>query len=478
VFAAAVGTPSPWRDEVATLASSRVPVDTVVSDARTVDAVHVGYYLLVHLIDSGGGGGVLAGRWLSVFCLAATVGLTVLTGAVLRSPAAGVVAGAVLAVSPLASRYAQEARPFAGAALAATAATLALLRATTVARVGWWVAYAGLLVAVGVADVLALAVLLAHLGWLAVRGNRGHLVGWMVCAAGALLTLSPLLVVVFAQRRQVGAPGRPPLSALAGYVTGALGSGVGVAASLGLLVAGAVPALRGSAATAAADGHPTAAGTAAAAGPETAIGSRDRAAAVVLAAVWGLVIPLGLFTVSRVHPLFAVRYLVFCLPGIALLWGITAARVRPAVAVLAVLVVAGSGLHQQLRERGPSGHGEDLVALDAVIAAHAHRGDDVVFIPWSVRRVSQLDPALWAGLENPVLTQPDRSTALFASRADSTTALTRLDHARRVLLIARTATGGSPPDPEDAAVAAAVRRRLPTRTTISVEGFTVEIHTP
>ena len=264
---------------------------------------------------------------------------------------------------------------------------------------------------------------------------------------------------------------------MAGYATGALGSGVGVVASLGLLAAGAVPALRAAGATAGADATAGAGATDAAGGQATATGSRDRTAALVLALVWGLAIPVGLFTVSQVHPLFAVRYLVFCLPGIALLWGIAAARVRPAVAVLAVLVVAGSGLPQQLHERGPGGHGEDLVALDAVIAAHVRRGDELVFVPWSVRRVSQLDPGIWAGLGNPVLTRPDRSTALFAARADQATALTRLDHAQRVLLIARTATGGSPPDAEDVAVAAAVRRRLPTRTTFAVEGFTVELHT-
>ncbi len=56
--------------------------------------------------------------------------------------------------------------------------------------------------------------------------------------------------------------------------------------------------------------------------------------------------------------------------------------------------------------------------------------------------------------------------------------MSRVEHAPRVLLISRTASSGSPPNAEDVGWPPRSRRRRATRTTIPVEGFTVEIHTP
>jgi mannosyltransferase len=459
VFGIAVNRPSPWRDEVATLASSRVSLLAIYRDAHIVDAVHASYYVLVHLIGRGSDD-ILAGRWISVVCLALTVGLVSLIGANLGSSRTGVLAGIFLIVSPLASRYAEEARPFALAALASTAATLSLLVATSGRRSRvWWIAYGLLIVATGVADVLALSVLLAHLAYILTLGDRRVSGRWTGYTVVALAVLSPFLRVVLRQRGQVGALHQPRLSALLSYFEGATSSLAGLIAAA-VLALGAVALAVRSQAT-----------------PGTPSLVESPATALALAVTWGLAIPVALFLGSQLDPLFAARYLVFCIPGIALALGLAAARIPLAVAVIFVVVIGATGLPHQVDERKPGGHGENLVALDAIVRAEARPGAEVVFAPWSVRRVTQLEPELWRTLRNPVLEEPDQSTALFAARAGSETAIARLSQSSEVILISKSSAGGSQLDSEDRSVTAAVRHDLTARRTLAVEGFTVEIFT-
>lgn len=386
VFALGLARPSPWRDEVATIDAVRRSPAGILALTSHVDAVHATYYLLAHGVAwlDPGPVRVLDGRLVSLVAMAVAAGGTVLLGRRTDRALTGILAGLFVALSPLASRYAQEARPFALATALAVVATLALLSALdspagrwpTVAR---WALYGLALAALGALEVLALLLVLVHLLVVLTRAReqwRSGLLGWVLAGAGAAVVLTPLLVLVLRQRGQIAALGTPSALTLAKFGAGAVGSVAGTAVLVVVSAALVVVLVRS----------------------RPAVRSWPSATGWIVPVAWGVGLPVLLWVVSQADPLFRERYVLFTLPGIALLVARVLARAPVAIAWVALLVVAVAGLPTQVAIRGPGGHGEDIRALDTAVAAQRRPGDVAVFTPRSSTRVTQLDPPVWAGL--------------------------------------------------------------------------------
>jgi mannosyltransferase len=390
-----VDVPSPWRDEGATWMAAGRSLPDLFALTRTVDLVHLPYYLLAHAVlavdDS-----ILALRLLSVVATALTGGLLVALGRRLGSVRVGVTAGLALAVSPLASRYGQEARPYALAALAASLAALALARATDpdARRWAWqggraWWLYGLAVVATGLVNVLALLVVAGHAVFV-LTSRRSALRRWAVSTAGALAVLGPFVAATSRQAGQVGWLTRPTAHDLAVVLEAPFGPGLtvvaGVAAATGVApVAGGLRGLH----------RP----------------------AVVLGAGWGVLPPVLLWLVSQGHPLFDGRYAVAALPGTCLaLAGLTPPRhphdqgkgraAAPAVVLVLALAVIGWPAHQGYRDPA-SGHAEDVRGALRILVGQARPGDAVLFVPYHLRIVTAMAPGLEPALDAVLGAVPD-----------------------------------------------------------------------
>lgn len=449
VYAVHLDRPSPWRDEVATLDAARRSPAGIFALTSRVDAVHAAYYQLTAAVADLDPGPVrvLDGRLISLVALAVAAAGTVLIGRRTDSARSGLLAGLFLAGSPLTSRFAAEARPFALATALAVVSTLALLKVLARPGPARWVGYATALVLLAAVEILALPLVVAVHAVHVLTAARPSLRRWATAVGVAVAAVSPLAVEVIRQRGQIGSLATPSVRQLAAYGVSAAGSPVGVVA---LAVAGALAvALAGRRRRRRTTGERRLV-------PALRAASRG-GAGWLLPVAWGLGLPVLVWLVSQVDPLFRDRYVLFTLPGLALLVGRVLARLPTVAAAVALVAVVATGLPTQAAIRGPGGHGEDIRALDSTVAAVRRPGDAVVFVPRSTTRVTQLDPTVWAGL--PDLTgDPGRP-------------------ARRILLVRRgSAAQGS--GAADRATLAAVERRRRAADTRSVTGFTVTVYQP
>jgi mannosyltransferase len=145
-----------------TLEVASWPIGAIMKMAEHIDLVHVVYCLLVHpllIVDQS----IVAVRLVSVVAMAAAAVVLVRVGRALDGWPVGLGAGLMLIVSAIASRYAQEARPFALVVLLATLTTVGLIRAIET-RLGnrRWAIYSALLVATGLVNILGTLIVLAH----------------------------------------------------------------------------------------------------------------------------------------------------------------------------------------------------------------------------------------------------------------------------------------------------------------------------
>jgi mannosyltransferase len=141
-----------------------------------------------------------------------------------------------------------------------------------------------------------------------------------------------------------------------------------------------------------------------------------------------------------------IRYVVCCLPALALLAGagITAAaralRAVPAAAIAAAAAVAAVallGLPQQRAYRQPWGHGDDIRAAAAFLRAHARPGDAVVYLKPGTRDYADCYPFGFGKLRDIGLASSAVAAgALSGTQAPPTTVANRLRTAVRVWLVA------------------------------------------
>jgi mannosyltransferase len=365
----AIGTPSYWRDEAVTLAAVQRPFGDLIAMLGNTDAVHGAYYMLmwplVHLAGSGE----------FVVRLPSAIGMTVAAGAVaaigrrLISPWAGLAAGLLFAVLPAVSRYAQEARSYAiVTALAAIASYLLIrtLQAAPAERRRWIVGYGIALAAMGTLNIFSFLIIPAHAVTVALdyrrhggdRGSRRLARGWLIAAVASAVVGSPALAYGWKERHQFGwlavnksTTGPGTLLTLTGalLVTVAIVGAIGV----GLVVSWAA-------------GRPR-------------FRAEWPAQLAELALPWMILPPALLLTASLFSPSYTSRYILFCLPALALLGGAALAAMRKFAGPAALIVILIAGWSIQLRERGPAGHFDDIRAVDQIVAANARPGDVWVY---------------------------------------------------------------------------------------------------
>ncbi|GGX73395.1 glycosyltransferase family 39 protein [Streptomyces hiroshimensis] len=405
--------PSAWTDEIVTLDVARRSWPQLVELLGRVDAVHGLHYVLMYLVGQVAGVSEFTMRLPSAVAVAvAAAGLGWL-GRLLGGPRLGLYAGLLLAVLPTVSRYAQEARSFAFVMAVAVLATGALVKALA-GRARWAAGYAVLIALLGWFNVMGLLLVAAHAVTIALRRPGRRVVMRLLPAQAAGITaVIPLLLLGFSQRSAVGEVPQVTAGTPYSYFTWLLTPGQDtLPAALKLLLT-----LTSLAAI------------------SLLVARRHTAPPLVFAigVPWLAVPPLLLLALSLGQPLFAYRYLLFCLPALALLLAAAAALLPPRRQLLLALLPALPITMSHLAIRQQDSRPWDTSTVITTLRSRAVPGDAILFSGARCDLIATTHPEIFARL-------PDLGTARTAAErgtlnnlpADSTLLNQRLARAPRV----------------------------------------------
>ncbi|MEV4707325.1 glycosyltransferase family 39 protein [Actinoplanes sp. NPDC049316] len=446
VVAFRAGTPEPWRDELATWSAAHRTVPQIVELGRHIDGVTVPYYLLAHVM-AGFGDSVLVLRLPSMFAATATAAVTALLARRLWGPRAALTAGLLVAAMPVVSRYGQEARGYALAALFSVTATLLLLRALDSARWWAWLAYTTSVLLLGWSHQIALLLLIGHAVAVAVIRRRA-VAAWLATVVVAAAGVVPFALLGMGQRAtQLDWLSAAEPADLADvlqtvFLSGVIGGAVG---------AFAVMALR----------------------------TRDRRAPLLLLSA--LLPVLTLYAVDQlVTPMFVGRYLVFVVPLLCALAGRALADLRLPLGLTVVLVLAAIGLPAQ-EEIRRTHSGFDYRRAAALIHAQDRPGDGIIYAPRDGWHFTDIALRYYLGDDVPkdVLLQSDEvaDASLWATEcADPAACLTGTD---RVWVLSgdnlETGRRAGPTDQLTPAQQAVLTGSFRQVTQTRVDGFTIAL---
>jgi len=397
-----IGGASLWRDEAATISGSQRPLTAILAMLPNQDAVHGPYYVLMHAVIAAGGISATTLRLPSLLAMSVAVGLTAALGRRVAQAsglpgarAVGLLAGLALIAVPLTTRYAQEARPYALTTLFAVLGTYALVRAASSPRWPWWVLYAAALTLAGLFSLLTILIVAAHAAslWWA-RSQAGGVVTlrimrrWLAACLAAGILLAPVAYLSAGQSAQLNWVRRPDLSTAATLLRDFAGATplIPVVAALALL------------------------------GCVAANGIRHRGAITLadIALPWLVLPPVLLIAVSFAHPVYVERYVLFCLPALALLtsaglvWLATLTRralsgrelgrrladlLAAVPSAVLVLVIAGAVIGQQRAIRQVTARADNLRAVASVVARQERSGDAILYLPRDAELVGVPYPA-------------------------------------------------------------------------------------
>ena len=180
-----------------------------------VNVVHGAYYALIWVVVRIAGRGEFAVRLPSAIAMAIAAALVTLLGRRLVSSWAGLAAGLTFAFLPQVSWFAENAREGAVVTALACVASYCLLRALQTGalqeeavRGRWLVAYGVTLVALGLGNLFALLLVVAHAVTLAwsrreYRVGRGFALRWAAAVAATVILVSPVALVGYSQLHQI-----------------------------------------------------------------------------------------------------------------------------------------------------------------------------------------------------------------------------------------------------------------------------------
>jgi mannosyltransferase len=439
--------PSLWGDEAASLLSAERPLPSLFAMLGNVDAVHGTYYLMMHFwID-------LVGYTPFTFRLpsAVAVGVAVAGVVILANRLAGlrtaVFAGLVCMILPRVTYMGAEARSYAFSAAFAVWLTIILVRllGRGELRKSRWLLYTVVLAASGYMFLFSLLIIASHAVavWSARPGRRVTMTWLLSTIAGVLLT-APVTIYGFLERRQID------------YLQTANAVSVKVIAVdqwfgntnfaivawtiIGLLVIAAVVAvvrIRRKTVSA-----------------ETTVLRRQTASVPSLFAVaisW-LVLPVVLLLcMNTIDAVYTVRYLSFASPAAALLIGLAITTpARRWIAPVALVLLIATALPSYAFQRTPYAmNNSDWAADAAVVQAHAHPGDAVLFdesarVSRRPRLAEYTYPAAFVGLKDITLKTPyyDSST-WYDSTYPLTSVENKLDSVNTVWMLEYRAPGGT-----------------------------------
>ncbi len=501
-----IGRASFWRDEAATLSATHRPFPELIRMLGHVDAVHGAYYLLmwplVHLV----GAGEVVVRLPSAMAMAGAACGIAACGRRLGCRRAGLCAALAFAVLPMTSRYGQEARSYALVTAIAVLAGYLLVRMIVTPARRWLTGYGISLALLASLNIFGLLIVAAHAvtlgavtlgarrrraarpgrppatahaggcpqrrrvvpripftptpgldnppesavgqspqGWVGLAGEPGDLAGepdlaepgdlaggrgagalkgWLVAAAAAVVVAAPIGLLAWRQRTQFAwllrhRPGWPELYALGTGLAGSAASFV----LIGLL--GVLAVMRG--------------------GPRRR-GQPARRRIVWLSAPWLLVPAALLFGLSEIAPAYQPRYLVFCLPAVAMLAGAGLAALNRFWRIAGLVLLALLGLPVQQAIRQPDGHGDDIRAAAQILRVHARPADAVIYDNPGTRTDSLAYPQAFTRLHDISLRQaPAGAGNLGGTQAPPGELAARLARASRVWVIEVEAVPAVPP---------------------------------
>ncbi|MFC0008089.1 glycosyltransferase family 39 protein [Micromonospora siamensis] len=375
--------PALWTDELATWGMTTTSWADMWPVLRYVDAVLAPYYVLMRAWAEVAGTSDLALRLPSLAAMVGAAALTGRLGSRLVGPRTGLLAGLLLVAFPSATRFAQEARPYALTVFAAVLATLLLVRLVDRPTLPRTLAYALALALLGMLHLIGLLLLVAH-GWSVLAWRREALWHWLLGAALGALPAVPLIWFGSAQRSQVAyIPG------LSDATFGSYGTVLFGTLAVGLLVIAlslfSLP-LR----------HPAAVYTA-----------------------WAVLPPFALAAASIWLPLFLPRYLIFTLPAWALLAGVALSRVRPALAVTALAGVLALGATAHVGLRQVDGHDEATRVVADILTERVTPGDAAVYAAaepdggWTTRDLVEHYVPADRRPTDPLLARPPRTDGVL-----------------------------------------------------------------
>jgi mannosyltransferase len=439
-----------WRDEAATMSAAQRPLGNLLRTLGNIDAVHGAYYLLIWVAVRLGGTGELATRLPSAVAMAVAAVAVAALGGRLVSPRAGLAAGLVFAVLPPVSLYGQDARPYAITVALAAIASYLLVRAMEAdvsgSRYKWFAGYAACVAALGIVDIFGLLLIVAHavtvglrclrltetraagaLGTGATGTGEGALgeggtgggqsarslaVTWLAAAVAGTALASPLLAFAFVQRGTLSWLTAPSLGALRG-----LHDLIGPAYMADAVVLGAacgivVSALLG----------------------RERLRSSWPGSLPALCLPWLVVPPVILLVGSLITPLYTFRYVLLCIPAIALLAGAGLASLGWVAGAAALVVIALLGLPAQRQVRGPDGHGDNVRQADRIVAEHMRPKDAV--LEFKAENFAQAYPYGIRKLAPVALARsPIRSETLIGTFLPDPVVRERLTHVPRVWVV-------------------------------------------
>jgi len=435
------------QDEAATLSAIRRPFGAMLAVLAHIDAVHGAYYLVMHLVAKLGQSEAII-RAPSVLAMAGAAALMTVIGTRLAGTRTGLIAGLVFASCWFTTEYAQDARPF---ALATFFVVLASYRYVVYAQTGTardaaW--YSLVLAVCGLVNIFTLLVTVAHgVTLLTSPVSRARLRPYALAVVAAGAFVSPAAWLAATEVGQVGWEHRPGLAIF--------WAGMAALAAIAVL-SWRLALARESVAVAQPDSPSSEQVSALGSAPLIRLSTPwlvVPAAILLITSQFAIAHSPGQSAVAGHAGIWEPRYLLFCLPGAALLIAAIAGRL-PAKAVKAVgvtLVVAAAATQPLAR---PAESHNDLRDAAALVRSQSHRGDVVVFPDLGKRLITDAYPADFRRVRDIGLdTSPGARNSLYGLNVDPSVLWHRLAHVGRIWIISFPAVGpparhyGPPSDP-------------------------------
>ena len=248
------------------------------------------------------------------------------------------------------------------------------------------------------------------------QDSRKLAIGWLIASVVGVVCASPLLVLGYQQRGQVAwIAVNQSSSGLITLVTLA-GSSLITLVIIGIVALALILS------------------------SEAAGGAARRAAwrwqMAELSLPWMIVPPALLLGASVISPIYTSRYVLMCIPALALLGGMAIVALGRVAGPVALVLVVLAGLTTQVTQREPYGHYDNVRALDQIVAANAQPGDVVLYTNPNAESFAAAYPTGLGKLPNIQTKEAaNPSGTLAGTSVNIATLKSRLAHASRVWVV-------------------------------------------
>lgn len=414
VSAAGSWRPSYWGDEAASVLSAERSLPSLFRMLGNVDAVHGAYYLFLHFWIDVFGTSEFATRLPSAIAVGIATAGTAVLARQLTNVRVAVIAGVVFAVLPRVTYMGAEARSFALATAIAVWLTVLLVHVLRTEAVrppagrtrwsdsdwrhtAWWAGYAVLLAAGVYLFIYVLLLVPVHALMVLLIGRRAApWRAWAASSVAGIVLALPVLYWGIREREQIDfLARRPQVDALEAAVHQWFGKAPLAVAAWALVILALATVF---------------------------LIHRDRArpvgttrGVVAMMLAWMLVPSTALLLGTEVlTPMYALRYLSFCTPAVAIAIAVGIACFRlPVMQAVALLVIVALTLPTYLAQRGEfaKNGGSDWRRTAELLKEKVQPGDAVVFDETirpsrKTRLVYRMYPEAFSGVQDVTLGRP------------------------------------------------------------------------